>query len=57
MDETFGLIETAEKAAQIYTIISSHQGGIKQVITDQELADLAQAFGVTPIDGVLTFES
>ncbi|WP_078544523.1 rhamnulose-1-phosphate aldolase [Litchfieldia alkalitelluris] len=54
MDETFGLIETAEKAAQIYTIISSHQGGIKQVITDKELEDLAKAFGVTPIEGVLT---
>ncbi len=54
MDETFGLIETAEKAAQIYTIIHSHQGGIKQLITDQELADLAKAFGVTPIEGVLS---
>ncbi|SDP13607.1 L-rhamnulose 1-phosphate aldolase [Litchfieldia salsa] len=54
MDETFGLIETAEKAAQIYTLIHSHQGGVKQVITDQELADLAKAFGVTPIEGVLT---
>jgi rhamnulose-1-phosphate aldolase len=53
MDETFGLIETAEKAAQIYTIISSHQGGVKQVITDQQLADLAKAFGVTPVEGIL----
>ncbi|MCM3584593.1 rhamnulose-1-phosphate aldolase [Mesobacillus maritimus] len=53
MDETFGLIETAEKAAQIYTIISSHQGGVKQVITDQQLADLAEAFGVIPVEGIL----
>jgi rhamnulose-1-phosphate aldolase len=53
IDETFGLIETAEKAAQVYTIINSHQGGIKQVITDQQLFDLAQAFGVVPADGIL----
>jgi len=53
IDETFGLIETAEKAAQIYTIISSNQGGVKQVITDQQLFDLAKAFGVTPVEGIL----
>lgn len=54
MDETFGLLETIEKAAQIYMLISAHQGGIKQIITDQELADLAKRFGVTPVAGVLT---
>lgn len=53
LDETFGLIETAEKAAQIYTIISSHRDGVKQVITDQELSNLAKAFGVTPVEGIL----
>ncbi len=53
MDETFGLIETAEKAAQIYTLISSHQGVVKQVIKDEELKELAKAFGVTPLEGVL----
>jgi len=52
MDETFGLIETAEKAAQVYTIVCA-QGGKKQTISDQELLDLAQAFGVTPRPGVL----
>lgn len=52
MDETFGLIETAEKAAQVYTIVCA-QGGKKQTILDQELLDLAQAFGVTPRPGVL----
>lgn len=56
MDETFGLIETAEKASQIYMLISSHQGDIKQVITDQQLADLAKAFGITPLEGVLAIE-
>jgi rhamnulose-1-phosphate aldolase len=53
MDETFGLIETVEKAAQVYMLVSSHREGIKQTITDQELTDLAKAFGVTPVAGVL----
>lgn len=46
--EAFGLIETVEKAAQIYMKISAHKGGIKQVITDQQLIDLAEAFNVNP---------
>lgn len=53
MDETFGLIETVEKAAQIYMLISSHQGGIKQLITDQQLLELAKFFGVNPVPGIL----
>ncbi|MCP8967732.1 rhamnulose-1-phosphate aldolase [Ectobacillus ponti] len=53
VDEAFGLIETAEKAAQIYTLISSHRDGIKQVITDKQLAELAAAFGVKPLAGIL----
>lgn len=52
MDEVFGLIETAEKAAQVYTYVMA-QGGVKQTITDQQLADLAEAFGVTPREGYL----
>lgn len=48
IDDAFGLIETAEKAAEVYMLVASHQGGIKQTITDQELIDLAGAFGVTP---------
>ncbi|GIP62977.1 rhamnulose-1-phosphate aldolase [Virgibacillus pantothenticus] len=46
--EAFGLIETVEKAAQIYMLVSSHQGGIKQDITDEQLRDLAKRFAVTP---------
>src|SRR5699024_841387 len=52
MDETFGLIETAEKAAQIYTLAQA-QGGIKQTITDEQLIDLAKGFNVTPKEGYL----
>ncbi|WP_055108332.1 rhamnulose-1-phosphate aldolase [Paenibacillus ihumii] len=51
IDEAFGLIETIEKAAQIYMLIV-HQP-IRQRITDEELADLAKAFGVTPREGIL----
>lgn len=47
IDETFGLIETAEKSAQIYTLTQA-QGGIKQTITDENLEDLAKGFGVIP---------
>lgn len=52
MDETFGLIETAEKAAQVYTIVCA-QGGKKQTISDQQLQDLADAFNVIPGKGIL----
>jgi rhamnulose-1-phosphate aldolase len=52
IDETFGLIETAEKAAEVYTIVCA-QGGKKQTITDQQLQDLADAFKVVPKEGVL----
>lgn len=52
MDETFGLIETAEKAAQIYTLAQA-QGGIKQTITDEQLIDLAKGFNVVPREGYL----
>ncbi|KRK64304.1 rhamnulose-1-phosphate aldolase [Companilactobacillus tucceti DSM 20183] len=48
MDEVYGLIETVEKAALIYTTIQSQGGDIKQEITDDDLRDLAKSFGVTP---------
>ena len=51
LDETFGLIETVEKAAEIYMKI----GGIpiKQSITDAQLAELCKAFGLVPREGYL----
>lgn len=51
MDATFGLVETVEKAATIYNLIGGRE--IKQKITDQQLWDLARAFGVTPKAGIL----
>ncbi len=44
MDETFGLIETVEKAAQIF-MLTAHLPRIN-TIQDAELARLAEAFGV-----------
>jgi rhamnulose-1-phosphate aldolase len=52
MDETFGLIETAEKAAQVYSIVCA-QGGKKQSISDLQLQELAEAFNVVPRAGIL----
>ena len=44
MDETFGLIETVEKAAQIY-MLTAHLPRIN-TIRDDQLKELAEAFGV-----------
>ena len=44
MDETFGLIETVEKAAQIY-MLTAHLPRIN-TIKDKELAEIAEYFGV-----------
>lgn len=51
LDETFGLIETAEKAAEIYMKIAH----LPQVntITDAQLALLAEAFRAEPREGYL----
>ncbi len=45
LDEAFGLIETAEKAAEIYMKIA-HLPRVN-TITDEQLKTLAEAFGVT----------
>lgn len=47
IDETFGLIETAEKAAQVYTYVQA-QDGIRQTISDENFLALAKQFGITP---------
>ena len=52
MDEVFGSIETAEKAAEVYTYVCA-QGGINQTISDENLRLLADSFGVTPREGYL----
>lgn len=51
LDETFGLVETIEKACEIYLKIKSYP--IQQSITNEELLVLAHAFHVTPKPGVI----
>jgi rhamnulose-1-phosphate aldolase len=51
LDETFGLIETVEKAAEIFIKIMDMP--IKQTITDQDFWILANSFGLTPKAGFL----
>ena len=51
----FGLIETIEKAAEVYTYTQA-QGGIKQTISDENLWELAQGFNVEPKEGYLEVE-
>jgi rhamnulose-1-phosphate aldolase len=51
MDEAFGLIETVEKAAQVYMTIGTLP--VRQSITDAQLRALCDAFGIRPRDGYL----
>ena len=51
LDETFGLIETAEKAAAVYLKIA-HLPRLN-TITDDQLRLIAQSCGVTPREGFL----
>ena len=51
LDETFGLIETVEKAAQIY-MLTAHLPRIN-TITDEQLRQLEKHFGVTAKEGYL----
>ena len=45
MDETFGLIETVEKAAQIY-MLTAHLPRLN-TIRDDQLRELAKGFNLT----------
>ena len=51
LDEAFGLIETAEKAAEVYLKIAHLP--ILQTLTDPQLRLLAQHYGVHPREGYL----
>lgn len=51
IDEAFGLIETVEKAAEVYIKIMHMP--VKQSITDAQLRDLCEAFHITPRAGYL----
>lgn len=51
IDEAFGLIETAEKAAQMYFLAAPYKD--RAVITDDQLKQVAALFKVTPRAGYL----
>lgn len=51
LDEAFGLVETVEKAAQIY-LATAHLPRLSE-IQDHELREIAEAFCVTPRQGFL----
>ena len=51
LDEAFGLIETAEKAAEVYLKIA-HLPRLN-TITDDQLRQIAERFGATPREGYL----
>lgn len=52
LDEAVGLIETAEKASEIY-LRACVAGGTANRLTDQALRDIAAHFGVVPDQGIL----
>jgi len=52
LDEAFGLIETAEKAAEVYLKIAPLK--IKHTITDSQLHELEKRFGVKARTGYLS---
>lgn len=53
LDETYGLVEVLEKAAMIYSQVGAQGGNIKQEISDKQLQEIADYFGVKPHDGFL----
>lgn len=50
IDETFGLIETVEKTAQVYVLTLGH---VVNVIPDDVLQGLVDLWHITPLDGIL----
>lgn len=53
MDEAFGLVETVEKAAELW-LKYAHLPVINQ-ISDKQLRELAKAFNIQPRHGILTY--
>ena len=55
LNEAFGLIDTAEKAAEMLVKIIS-MGGARQTISTRNLIDLAQRFGVRPLPSAMALD-
>lgn len=54
-DEAFGLIDTAEKAADILVRVIS-MGGARQTMTRRNLVELAERFKVTPLASAMALD-
>jgi rhamnulose-1-phosphate aldolase len=55
LDESFGLIDTAEKSAEILVKVIS-MGGARQTMTTQNLVDLAKRFAVEPFAAAISLD-
>lgn len=55
LDEAFGLVDTAEKSAEILVKILS-MGGPRQSMTTQNLIDLARRFNVVPLPEAIALD-
>lgn len=55
VDEAFGLIDTAEKSAEILVKVLA-MGGARQSMTTQNLVDLAKRFNVEPLSSALALD-
>jgi len=55
LDETFGLIDTAEKSAMMLVKIIT-MGGARQTLSTENLTALAKHFGVTPLESALALD-
>ncbi|TCV96917.1 rhamnulose-1-phosphate aldolase [Biostraticola tofi] len=55
LDDAFGLIDTAEKSAEIMVKVRS-MGGKRQTISRDELIALGKRFGVKPLESALNVE-
>jgi len=55
LNNAFGLIDTAEKSAEMLVKIIS-MGGARQTISTRNLGDLAKTFGVTPLPEAMALD-
>ena len=53
LDEAFGLMETVEKAAEIYIKVMSVNTGVRRRITDEALREVVRGFHLTVKEGWL----
>lgn len=52
LDDAFGLVETAEKAAEIYLKVLPYK--LKNIMTDKDIKAVAKRFDLTPFPGYLS---